>query len=82
MMLESCSWLALIQQKKELSKSDGLGPRYKQSCGVGVHVDISTQRQEGGNDALVSCVTEIFRLFLFSVFLFVPKSWLFYVNIF
>ena len=82
MMLESCSWLALIQQKKELSKSDGLGPRYKQSCGVGVHVDISTQRQEGVNDALVSCVTEIFRLFLFSVFLFVPKSWLFYVNIF
>ena len=31
--------------KKELSKSDGLGLRYKQSCGVGVHVDISTQRQ-------------------------------------
>ena len=45
MMLESCSWLAQIQQKKELSKSDGLGPRYKQSCGVGVHVDISTQWQ-------------------------------------
>ena len=35
--------------KKELSKSDGLGPRYKQSYGVGVHVDISTQRQEGVN---------------------------------
>ena len=34
---------------KELSKSDGLGPRYKQPCGVGVHVDISTQRQEGVN---------------------------------
>ena len=33
--------------KKELSKSDGLGPRYNQSCGVGVHVDISTQQQEG-----------------------------------
>ena len=47
MMLESCSWLAQIQQKKDLSKSDGLGPRYKQPCGVGVHVDISTQRQEG-----------------------------------
>ena len=43
MMLESCSWLA----KKELSKTDGIGPRYKQPCGVGVHVDISTHRQEG-----------------------------------
>ena len=53
MMLESCSWLAQIQQKKELSKSDGLGPRYKQSCGVGVHVDISTQRQEGVNKIIV-----------------------------
>ena len=50
MMLESCSWLAQIQQKKELSKTDGLGPRYKQPCGVGVHVDISTHRQEGVND--------------------------------
>ena len=30
-----------------MSKTDGLGPRYKQPCGVGVHVDISTQRQEG-----------------------------------
>ena len=33
--------------KKELAKSDGLAPRYKQPCGVGVHVDISTHRQEG-----------------------------------
>ena len=47
MMLESCSWFIKIQQKKELSKTDGLGPRYKQPCGVGVHVDISTHRQEG-----------------------------------
>ena len=39
--------LKIQQAKKELSKSDGLGPRYKQPCGVGVHVDISTQRQEG-----------------------------------
>ena len=46
MMLESCSWLAQIQQKK-MSKTDGLGPRYMQPCGVGVHVDISTHRQEG-----------------------------------
>ena len=49
MMLESCSWLEQIQQKKYLSESDGLGPRYKQPCGVGVHVDISTQRLEGVN---------------------------------
>ena len=35
--------------KKELSKTDGLCPRYKQPCGVGVHVDISTHRQEGVN---------------------------------
>ena len=32
-----------------MSKTDGLGPRYKQPCGVGVHVDISTHRQEGVN---------------------------------
>ena len=35
--------------KQELSKTDGLGPRYKQHCGVGVHVDISIHRQEGVN---------------------------------
>ena len=41
-------WLVSTDSaKKELSKSDGLGPRYKQPCGEGVHVDISTQRQEG-----------------------------------
>ena len=36
-----------------MSKSDGLGPRYKQPSGVGVHVDISTQRQEGVNRIII-----------------------------
>ena len=49
-MLESCSWLAQIQQKKICPKKDGLGPSYKKPCGVGVHVDISTNRQEGVNN--------------------------------
>ena len=35
-----------------MSKSDGLCPRYKQPCGVGIHVDISTHRQEGVNIVL------------------------------
>ena len=48
-MLESCSWLAQIQKKKELPKTYGLGPRYKESYRVGVHVDISTHWQEGVN---------------------------------
>ena len=39
--------------KKELSETDGLGPRYKQPCGVGDHVDISTQRQEGVNSVFL-----------------------------
>ena len=26
--------------------TDGLGPRYKQPCGGGVHIDISTHLQE------------------------------------
>ena len=36
-------------QQKKMSKSAELGPRYNKPCGVGVHVDISTQRQEGVN---------------------------------
>ena len=60
MMLESCSWLAQIQQKKELSKTDGLGPRYKQPCGVGVHVDISTHRQEGVNINKINFFPDIY----------------------
>ena len=39
MKLESCRRLVKIQQKKELSKTDGLGPRYKQPCRAGLHVD-------------------------------------------
>ena len=38
--------------QKKLSKSYELYLRYKQFCGEGVHVDISTQRQEGVNSVL------------------------------
>ena len=38
--------------KKELSKTDGLVPRYEEPWGVGVHVDISTHRQERLKQAL------------------------------
>ena len=65
-MLERCSWFIKIQQIKELSKTDGLGPRYKQSWYI-------YQRQERvkSNEAmtslnlLIKVSTQIFLLYVF-----------------
>ena len=44
-MLGKCSWLSQIQPKRNCPNE--LYLRYNQFCGGGVHVDISTHRQEG-----------------------------------
>ena len=49
MMLESCSWFQQIQEKKNCPNQMDEVQDISNPVGVGVHVDISTQRQEGVN---------------------------------